>query len=57
MEELAAWPDCRALLLRRHGALCLGRDMEDAFAAAEALEEVCEARVRDRLGAHRLQSI
>ena len=50
MEELAAWPDCRALLLRRHGALCLGRDMEDAFAAAEALEEVCEARVRDRLG-------
>ena len=50
VEELAAWPDCRALLLRRHGALCLGRDMEDAFAAAQALEEVCEARVRDRLG-------
>lgn len=48
--EETAWPDCRAFLLRSHGALCLGRDMEDAFAAARALEEVCEARVRDQLG-------
>lgn len=48
--EERAWPDCRAFLMRSHGALCLGRDMEDAFAAARALEEVCEARVRDRLG-------
>ena len=48
--EEAAWPDCRALLLRSHGALCLGRDVEDAFAAARALEEVCEARVRDQMG-------
>lgn len=47
--EEIAWPDCRAFLLRSHGALCLGRDMEDAFAAARALEEVCEARVRDRM--------
>jgi len=44
--EIGAWPDCRAFLMRRHGALCLGRDMEDAFAAASALEKVCEARVR-----------
>ncbi len=44
--EAAAWPDCRAFLLRNHGALCLGRDLEDAFAAAQALEEVCEARVQ-----------
>lgn len=48
--ELEAWPDCRAFLLRNHGALCLGRDMEDAFDAARALEAVCEARVRDWLG-------
>ena len=48
--EEAAWPDCRAFLLRSHGALCLGRDVEDAFAAARALEEVCEARVRDQMG-------
>ena len=48
--EEKAWPDCRAFLLRSHGAVCLGRDMEDAFAAARALEEVCGARVRDQLG-------
>lgn len=47
--EETAWPDCRAFLLRSHGALCLGRDMEDAFAAARAVEEACEARVRDLL--------
>ena len=44
--EAEAWPDCRAFLLRSHGALCLGRDMEDAFAAARALEEVCSQRCR-----------
>ena len=44
--ELGAWPDCRAFLLPRHGALCLGRDMEDAFRSSKALEEICEARVR-----------
>ena len=44
--EIAAWPDCRAFLMHRHGALCLGRSMEDAFANSRALEEVCEARVR-----------
>ena len=47
--EEAAWPDCRVFLLRSHGALCLGRDMEDAFAAAQSLEEVCEVRVRDQM--------
>lgn len=47
--EMAAWPDCRAFLLRNHGALCLGRDMEDAFAAAFALEEVCRARAMDTM--------
>lgn len=51
--ELTAWPDCRALLLRSHGALCLGRDPEDAFAAARALEEVSRARVLDRLEENR----
>ena len=27
--EETAWPDCRAFLLRSHGGLCLGRDMEE----------------------------
>ncbi len=48
--EIQAWPDSQAFLMHRHGALCLGRDMEDAFAAARALEEVGEARVRALLG-------
>ena len=52
-EELAAWPDAQAFLMHRHGALCLGRDMDGAFAAARALEEVCEARVRGEMGERR----
>ena len=48
--ELEAWPDCRALLMRSHGALCLGRDMEDAFDAALALEVVSESGFRDLTG-------
>lgn len=44
--EVEAWEDCRAILMRRHGALCLGRDREEAFDAASALEEVCRRRVR-----------
>lgn len=51
--EIAAWPDARAFLLHRHGALCLGRDMDAAFDAARALEEVCEARVLDLMGERR----
>ena len=47
--EMSAWPDCRAFLLCRHGALCLGSDREEAFAAAGALEEVCGDRVRSAL--------
>lgn len=48
--ELEAWPDCRAFLLCHHGALCLGRDMKDAFSAAQALEEVCKKRVCEEMG-------
>ena len=44
--EVEAWRDCRAFLMRRHGALCLGRDRAEAFDAASALEEVCRARVQ-----------
>lgn len=51
--EAAAWPDARAFLLHRHGALCLGEDMEGSFEAAQALEGVCEARVRGEMGERR----
>ena len=42
-------PGCRAVLLRHHGALCLGRDAEDAFAVAAALEEACRVRLAPTL--------
>lgn len=48
--EISAWTDSQAFLMHRHGALCLGRDREDAFTIARALEEVCEERVRDWMG-------
>ena len=48
--QLADWPSSPALLMRRHGALCLGGTMEDAFSAAQALEEVCAAHVRSLAG-------
>ncbi len=51
--ELQAWPDCSAFFMRNHGALCLGRDMEDAFAAAQALEEICKSRILDYMGTPR----
>jgi len=44
--EVEAWEDCRAFLMHRHGALCLGRNREEAFDAASALEEICRKRVQ-----------
>jgi len=49
-EEMSAWPDARAFFMHRHGALCLGENMDDAFDSARALEEVCETRVRYEMG-------
>ena len=34
-------PSAKAVLMRRHGSLCLGNDCEDAFRVAEELEETC----------------
>ena len=47
--ELAASPGSPTILLRSHGALCLGRDMAEAFAAAAALEAVCRQLVESVL--------
>lgn len=49
-EQEKRWPDCPAVLLRSHGALCMGVSMEDAFAAAEALETVCGDFMQARTG-------
>lgn len=50
-EEIASWPDCRAFLMKNHGAVCLGNDMEEAFAVSQALETVCKARVQEESAA------
>lgn len=42
---LEAHPDSAAVMMLRHGTLCLGRDMEHAFALADALEACCAARI------------
>lgn len=41
---LGAFPECRAMLLRNHGVVCLGRDHTDAFAIAHILEEAARER-------------
>ena len=43
--QMAAYPQSPAILLRSHGTLCLGRDMEEAFSVAAALEAVCRQLV------------
>ena len=43
-KELESNPRSKAILMRRHGALCLGGDMEEAFSLADRLEEVCARR-------------
>lgn len=35
-------PQHKAILMARHGALCLGRDFDDAFAVVEKLEAQCK---------------
>lgn len=42
--------DAKALLLASHGTVCLGRDDEEAFAVAEALEEACRRHILRRAG-------
>ena len=47
--KVEAFPESSAILLRRHGAVCMGRDMDHAFAVAAALEEVCLQQAADAL--------
>ncbi len=39
------YPDAMAFLMVHHGAVCLGKDMEESFAVAEALENLCKEKV------------
>ena len=40
---IAAHPEKNAFLMAKHGALCLGKDLESAFAEADRLEENCRS--------------
>lgn len=41
-EAIAMERDCKAVLMMRHGALCMGKTYEHAFEIAEQLEKVCK---------------
>ena len=40
--------DSKAVIMKNHGAVCLGKDYDDAFAVANAVEDVCEQYVFER---------
>ena len=48
-KTVAANPGKNAFLLAKHGALCLGKDMESAFAEADRLEENCRTLFSSRV--------
>ena len=43
-------PESKAVLMRCHGAVCLGADHEEAMEVARKLEKVCERVYEDRCG-------
>jgi L-ribulose-5-phosphate 4-epimerase len=47
---VAANPESTAVLMRYHGALCMGKTFEDAFAVSAALEDVCIKRIKSVCG-------
>lgn len=48
-QALSANPSSQAVLMKAHGALCLGTDCEAAFQAAEELEKICSERIGEVL--------
>ena len=48
-KALKEYPGSRAVLMAHHGALCVGADAQEAFRAADALEQVCLAFLKARL--------
>ncbi|MDD6011524.1 MAG: class II aldolase/adducin family protein [Oscillospiraceae bacterium] len=40
--------DSKALILKSHGAVCMGTDYDDAFKVAHEVEAICEKYVADR---------
>ena len=42
---LGKYPQSRTVLMRNHGTVCLGRDMEEAFDIAQTLEDICRMKM------------
>lgn len=40
--------DSKAVIMAHHGALCMGKDYEEAFAVASELEKVCARHITER---------
>ena len=41
---------CKAVLMKYHGVVCMGKDYEEAFSAAYTLEKVCQEEYERRCG-------
>lgn len=49
---IAENPDCCAVLMMHHGALCMGKTYEETFEIADALEKCCEKVIKDNYLRH-----
>lgn len=41
---------CKAILMKYHGAVCMGKDYEEAFAVTYLLEKICKKEYESRCG-------
>ncbi|MDR2524966.1 MAG: class II aldolase/adducin family protein [Oscillospiraceae bacterium] len=48
-KALQSNPDANAVLMAHHGALCVGKNAEEAFRVADALEQACQAKLARKL--------
>lgn len=44
---LSDYPQSKAVIMKHHGAVCVGSDFEEAFAIASALEKVCDRVIKE----------
>lgn len=44
---VAEYPWSKAVIMKHHGALCMGADYDEAFEIASALEQVCDRVIRE----------
>ena len=48
-DVLQKYLQANAVFMKYHGALCIGKDCEDAFSTASELEKVCRDRIADAM--------